>query len=403
MSHDDSTSSSSSASSSGSSSSSSSDGRRRVRHRSRLGRRPSSSSSSSSGSSNDSEADESDEEEPSRTGISPLSCLLLVLIVAVAGGLAVFVFERTEGKVEEGGGTADGATSGTSTKKPASSVALSGAPAATSIPTDFLAALASSFSMTPAAVSSLPMPSSALPSSSAANSYIQEAWSVKKGSGPLSFVEDPLEGGGGLVLEVDYPKGSYSGAKDVVAGVGNMQMAVFGKSKQRAIVSYEVGFSAGFDFVKGVMWRAAGDGEVYAYIPTYDGQCSEKEDKSSYMCHGQDGVSIDRGSFVFEAGKWNTVTQVAVLNSDPGPSGQANGVLAVYAGETQTLYREDVVFRTNASVSLNAFIFSTFFGGSTEDYAATADCSTYYRNMQFFEGDDASTVQGETVQATADA
>lgn len=159
----------------------------------------------------------------------------------------------------------------TGTKKPASSVALSGAPAATSIPTDFLAALASSFSMTPAAVSSLPMPSSALPSSSAANSYIQEAWSVKKGSGPLSFVEDPLEGGGGLVLEVDYPKGSYSGAKDVVAGVGNMQMAVFGKSKQRTIVSYEVrilslsssskskglrsllqvGFSAGFDFVKG--------------------------------------------------------------------------------------------------------------------------------------------------------
>lgn len=57
--------------------------------------------------------------------------------------------------------------------------------------------------------------------------------------------------------------------------------------------------------------------------------------------------------------RWNTVTQVAVLNSDPGPSGQANGVLAVYAGETQTLYREDVVFRTNASVSLNAFIFSS--------------------------------------------
>jgi len=96
--------------------------------------------------------------------------------------------------------------------------------------------------MTPAAVSSLFMPSSAIPSSSAANAYIADSWSLVKGSGPLSFVEDPLEGGGQVVLEVEYPKGSYSGAKDLPAGVGNMQMAVFGEGKQRAMVSYEVRF-----------------------------------------------------------------------------------------------------------------------------------------------------------------
>ena len=96
--------------------------------------------------------------------------------------------------------------------------------------------------MTPAAVSSLPMPTSTLPSSSAANAYIANSWSLVKGSGPLSFVEDPLEGGGQVVLEVEYPKGSYSGAKDLPAGVGNMQMAVFGEGKQRAMVSYEVRF-----------------------------------------------------------------------------------------------------------------------------------------------------------------
>ncbi|GAA5851937.1 hypothetical protein JCM9279_007030 [Rhodotorula babjevae] len=356
--------------------------------------------------------------QPRPAGISPLLCLLLFVIIAVAGGLAVYIVER----VQEGKAAGSG---GESSKDPTS------LPAATSLPTGFLAALASSFTMTPAAISSLPMPTSALPSSSAANAYIADSWSLVKGSGPLSFVEDPLEGGGQVVLEVDYPKGSYSGAKDLPAGVGNMQMAVFGEGKQRAMVSYEVGFSVGFDFVLGgklpglfggdsgsgctggkgseacfstrFMWREKGAGEVYAYIPTYDGQCGTKSTTTTYQCHGNDGVSIDRGSFLFEAGKWNSITQVAVLNSDPGSGGQANGVLVVYVGEERAMYLEDVVFRTNASVLLNAFIFSTFFGGSTADYAASADCSTYYRNMQFYAGDDASDVQGAAVQASVDA
>lgn len=41
-----------------------------------------------------------------------------------------------------------------------------------------------------------------------------------------------------------------------------------------------------------------------------------------------------------------------------------------------------------------------FFGGSTSDYAATADCQTYYRNIVFWEGEDASSEEGATVTAT---
>ena len=59
------------------------------------------------------------------------------------------------------------------------------------------------------------------------------------------------------------------------------------------------------------------------------------------------------------ARRWNSITQVAILNSDPGSSGPANGVLTVYVGEERAMYLEDVVFRTNASVLLNAFIFSS--------------------------------------------
>ncbi|GAA5889999.1 hypothetical protein JCM8208_001192 [Rhodotorula glutinis] len=436
---DSSTSSSDGIGSSSSSSKSSSDGRRPGRRRSRrhsAGSTSSTSSSSDSSSGSDSAGQEPEEEPPSG-GISPLSCALLFIMVAVAGGLVIFIVERVQGKSTAGSSASTepgtiGSTRATSSSRSgtATASAATSLPAATALPTDFLASLASSFTMTPAAISSLAMPSSALPSSSAANAYIADSWHLVKGSGPLSFVEDPLEGGGQVVLEVDYPKGSYSGAKDIPAGVGNMQMAVFGEGKQRAMVSYEVSFSDGFDFVLGgklpglfggdsgsgctggkgseacfstrFMWREKGAGEVYAYIPTYDGQCGNKSDTSSYQCHGNDGVSIDRGSFVFEAGKWNSITQVAVLNSDPASSSSANGVLAVYVGEERAMYLEDVVFRTNASVLLNAFIFSTFFGGSTENYAASADCSTYYRNMQFFDGDDPSDVQAETVRASVD-
>ncbi|BGP47070.1 hypothetical protein JCM10450v2_002922 [Rhodotorula kratochvilovae] len=392
-------------SSSSSSSASSGDGRRRLRRDSTW----SASSASSSGSETET-GDEGEEEQPASSGISPLACILLVLILAVAGGLLVFFLEGKDPPAATGigggggsGGTAGGAETGTArgtkTTAAGTSNAVTGAPAATPIATGFLDSLASSFSLTPAALSTFAMPSSAIPSASAANSYIQDSWSRIKGSGEtLSFVEDPLDGDGGIVLEVDYPKGSYTGSSDN-AGVGNMQMAVFGEGKQRAMVSYDVGFNEGFDFVKGVMWRENGAGEVYAYIPTYDGQCTEGVSASSISCHTNDGVSINRGSFTFEAGSWNTVTEVAILNSDPSPDGEANGVLALYAGETRAIYLENVVFRTNASVVLNAFIFSTFFGGSTESYAATADCSTYYRNVRFWEGDDASTVTGETVQA----
>ncbi|BGP38965.1 hypothetical protein JCM10449v2_002903 [Rhodotorula kratochvilovae] len=420
-------------SSSSSSSASSGDGRRRLRRDS-----TSSASSASSTGSETETGDEGEEEQPASSGISPLACILLVLILAVAGGLLVFFLERKDPPAATGtgggggsGGTAGSAETGTArgtkTTAAGTSNAVTGAPAATPIATDFLDSLASSFSLTPAALSTLAMPSSAIPSASAANSYIQDSWSRIKGSGEtLSFVEDPLDGDGGIVLEVDYPKGSYTGSSDN-AGVGNMQMAVFGEGKQRAMVSYDVGFNEGFDFVKGgklpglfggdagagctggrgsescfslrLMWRENGAGEVYAYIPTYDGQCTEGVSASSISCHTNDGISINRGSFTFEAGSWNTVTEVAILNSDPSPDGEANGVLALYAGETRAIYLENVVFRTNASVVLNAFIFSTFFGGSTESYAATADCSTYYRNVQFWEGDDASTVTGETVQA----
>ncbi|GAA5966249.1 hypothetical protein JCM8115_006425 [Rhodotorula mucilaginosa] len=287
----------------------------------------------------------------------------------------------------------------------------------------FLASLAEEYSMSPAAVPALPMPTS---ETKDAGAFIASDWHALKGTDQkdLTFVKNPLDSAGDIVLQMEYPKGSYSGSDS--GGVGGLQLAVYGEGQNRAILSYEVGFNKGFDFVKGgklpglyggdtnahctggqnsetcfslrLMWRQDGQGEVYAYIPTYPKFCSESAGSKSVYCHSDGfGISIHRGAFAFKAGSWTQVTQVVILNSEPD---LANGYLALYAGEKLAIELTDVVFRVNTTVTATAMMFSTFFGGSSADYAATADCWSYFRNFQFFSGDEASSDQGAAVKAS---
>ncbi|GAA5952460.1 hypothetical protein JCM21900_005317 [Sporobolomyces salmonicolor] len=387
------------------------------------------------------------------TPFTGLSCVLLSLVFTAAVVLALVLVDTKGGRSSSSGsGTAVGSSSNSGQSASVVTTYIgSAAAAATTVPIDFLSSLASSYSMTPASVSTLTMPSAALPSASSALSYISSAWPFQKGSSDyLTFAEDPLGSGGGTVVQVEYEKGSYSGTDDPGGGVGNLQLGVFGEGKNRAMVSHEVGFEQDFDFVQGgklpgsyggdmnayctggqptaacfslrLMWRANGAGEVYGYVPTYDGQCSSDVSATDVACHGDDEcwssvsllqiqitqpytrfssiVSFNCDSWPFKTDVYNTVTEIAILNSNPGTPCEANGVLEVYAGETLAFERTDVVSRTNASVFFTSLAFSTFFGGSSAAYASTGDVNAYFRNFQFFEGHDASTQTGSTVTAT---
>ncbi|GAA5880739.1 hypothetical protein JCM16303_004333 [Sporobolomyces ruberrimus] len=316
---------------------------------------------------------------------------------------------------------------------------------------NFLESLASSYSMTSAKIATLAAPPSALPSPDAAAEFISSSWPVKKTdpSEFVTFVEDPIESSSGeVVLSVEYPKGQYSGGEK---GGANMRFEVFGEGKTRAMLSYQVGFEANFDFVKGgklaglfggdvsegctgghmseacfsarFMWRENGEGEVYGYVPTYEGQCEDAANETSVACHGKMGQSFNRGSFSFHADQYTTLTEVAILNSNPSADTEANGYLAVFAGETLAFERADIVFRTNTSVFFSSILFQSmlpfssslaplpsstltgpqfgdvaaFFGGSTEDYASTVLTHTYYKNWHFYEGEEASQKEGKQV------
>jgi hypothetical protein len=217
--------------------------------------------------------------------------------------------------------------------------------------------LASQFGLT--ATNTLPFPEATSSSTSDTQSFIVSNWSLSKGriqNNPedLLFAEDPFpnspvpgtQSSPGPVLQVTYPAGSYS------HGTGGTQLyslwnTTDGSRWNSMIVSYEVAFDSGFNWVKGgklpgmrggpdpdgcsggsasngtncfssrVMWRTNGAGEgwlfpsrtiwscadfllVYAYIPNNDNLCTN----DNFLCN-QDGfgTSIDRGSFSFAAGQ----------------------------------------------------------------------------------------------------
>lgn len=268
--------------------------------------------------------------------------------------------------------------------------------------------------MTPASIRTLTFPPTPLSSEESTN-WIQKHWPTKRGDTEMiKFVRDPVGGTGEIVIEVGYPEGSYSGGKK--GGVSSLPLGVFGHKKpQRAMVSYDIAFERGFDFVKGgklpglfggensehcsggqhssacfnlrLMWRSEGMGEVYAYIPTYSSFC---DDTSTTLCHSEFGTSLNRGSFNLTKGSWQTVTEVAMLNSR---TDRANGVLAIYLDDWEMFWRDDIVFRVNDTVKFSLFTFSTFFGGSSEDYASKGG-RAYFKNFQFFGGEEPSSAWG---------
>ncbi|ORY49286.1 hypothetical protein BCR35DRAFT_336084 [Leucosporidium creatinivorum] len=330
----------------------------------------------------------------------------LVLSTSISGTRTVIV---THTNSESGSGSGSKASGGATATAAASGAASS------------LAALSS---MTAASISTLPMPTAAISDPNKTVDYIQSDWNwLGGGSQYLTFVEEPLDGSD-IVLAIEYPKGSYSGSDSVGGGVGAMHLDIYGDTApSRSIISYDLAFSEDFNFMAGgklpgafggyradhctggrmttacfslrLMWRTDGAGEVYGYIPTAPSQCEDK----NFLCHGGNAISIERGSFNFTAGVWQTVTEVAVLNSDPKEDGTvANGELSLYLNDALAFSLTDVVFRTNASVFFSSFLISSFFGGSTANYESQGGFS-YFKNFQFFSGSDPSDASGDTIAA----
>jgi len=284
---------------------------------------------------------------------------------------------------------------------------------------------------------SIPFPTSTL-SSSDAQSFIEtlsNGWSLSKGQiqnnpNNTAFVTDPFPNSPtpglaqinttGPVLQVTYPKGSlhdYGGTQ-----LYSLWNTTDGSSFNSMLLSYELAFDAGFDWVKGgklpglrggpdpngcsggnepngtdcfssrLMWRTKGAGEVYAYMPTPNGLCKD----NGIICNSDFGVSVERGSFSFVGGQWNRITMLVQMNNPPDV---ANGNLRVYFNDVQAISQTNLQFRSGNDVTVGGLYLSTFFGGNDDTWAAASTTHSYFRNFRLWGNSAPSNLTGAHVSA----
>jgi hypothetical protein len=154
--------------------------------------------------------------------------------------------------------------------------------------------------------------------------------------------------------------------------------------------SYMVRFGSGFDFVKGgklpglaggkantggrkpdgndgwsarIMWRPGGHAVQYVY------HADQKESYGDDFPWKTDGKPV-----VFIPGTWHHVETRVVMNTP----GKKDGVIQSWFDGKLALDRQDLRFRNVDTFAVDLFYFSTFFGGSAKDWAASKDEYIYY-------------------------
>lgn len=186
-----------------------------------------------------------------------------------------------------------------------------------------------------------------------------------------------------LVLEVRIPKGSidHKSTTAPMGGMGFRWRPGMPAGTTAACLAYDLWLPDDFPFNKGgklpglfggdgpaggkdvdgvsgfsarYMWRAHGQGEVYAYIPG-------KPDKR--------GMSIDRGAWTFPRGRWVHLEEEVVLNTPGTP----DGTLRVWVDGELRLEHTDVLYRDSVSLGIDGVMADIFFGGKTAEWAAPAD------------------------------
>ncbi|CDH49252.1 polysaccharide lyase family 14 protein [Lichtheimia corymbifera JMRC:FSU:9682] len=255
--------------------------------------------------------------------------------------------------------------------------------------------------------------------------FMSENWGVVNhnfyGKEDVSFTSsDPVGGSSSSssnttddsgIIEVQYKAGSYAAKDDGAIGGCEFNAYPFGESASfdSALLSYQVAFDDGFDWVQGgklpgifgggddekcsggdkadgsncfslrLMWREDGEGEAYAYIPD-DEICDSKQ--NNVTCIDGFGISFSRGAIKFNTNEW-TKMEIYVKMNDASDS---NGELKVWQDDSLLIDASNIKYRTTDQLGVSSLMFSTFFGGGSKEYASSTDTSTYYKNIEFSVG-----------------
>ncbi|ESO97123.1 hypothetical protein LOTGIDRAFT_143466, partial [Lottia gigantea] len=215
----------------------------------------------------------------------------------------------------------------------------------------------------------------------------------------LSVVKDPA-GGNGNVMKIFIEKGHYikirghRGAQFYTNLVSPMDSMT---------LSYDVYFEKGMDFVIGgklpgmyggatnctggrhsdaclttrFMWRQAGEGELYAYMPPPEDQVKNFCDSNNIICDPVYGISVGNGTWSFKTGRWENIAQHIHLNKP----GHKDGYAIIWYNGKKVYEIHNVNFRNHDNIKMQGLFFSVFFGGGQPIWAPTGDSNIYFKNF----------------------
>lgn len=199
-------------------------------------------------------------------------------------------------------------------------------------------------------------------------------------------------------LRAVYPRGSYDPAAVRTAGalLGGAQFKTPFERMQIASgeeigIRYRVTPDENFEFMRG--GKLPG---LYGGAANSGGRVPNGSDGFSlrfvWQAQGQGALSVylptsGRWGTVFGLGQWRfrpALTTELALYVRLNTPGRADGVIAAWADDALVVYAHDVLFRTDARLGLDGFYFSSFFGGSTPDWATPVDTGNRFDHLDVF-------------------
>lgn len=226
------------------------------------------------------------------------------------------------------------------------------------------------------------------------NSYVQPPWTEGLDRAEIIYDSDKTK----EVLQILYPEHVFGNEKS-----GTQWITYLDRTYERLVLSYDVKFEKGFEFVKGgklpgligghqaehphatltgghkpngkdgwsarIMWRRNGHIVQYVYHP---------DQPKNY---GEDFPWIIRGEPVkFLPGHWHNVKTEIVMNTP----GMNNGTMRSWFDGELALNIRNLRFRDIDDFGIDALYFSTFFGGDDATWSPSVPMHAYFDRFEIW-------------------
>lgn len=208
-------------------------------------------------------------------------------------------------------------------------------------------------------------------------------WNNGVDEGRVSVVSDPAYSA--KSLEVLYPE------LGVGPGMGGAQWQFSFIEFEEVYASYYILFPQGWDGVKGGKLPGlcgeecpSGGDTVTGYNGFSARYMFRPDMKLVIYCYHMDkpgtwGEDFEL-DYTFEREVWYKLTQRIRLNTP----GEKDGEIQVWVDDQEVLFNDTLRFRAIDTVKIDKFYFSTFYGGSTPDWAPLTDQYIYFDEFKIY-------------------